>query len=647
MSGPDRHGVPRLDGLTSLRFVAAAMVVSMHTAGSFGQAADAERQTLQIAFASGVSFFFVLSGFILAYNYGPGPIDLRAFLRARVARIVPLYWAVLAFELFLDPAVPRFWHIREQIVALPAHLALMQAWWPLDGVGVSYFIAPAWSLSTEWAFYLGFPVLVVWMARRPRSLLAVALAAALAVVALTHLFAPAIGAYVSLLDGMHPLARVIEFVVGIGVGLAYRARPWRLGGWRAVAMEVVALAAVVATLAAIDPLARSLLPASVYLFDWAKHVIAAPAYVLLIAVVAASRGPLSRLLRSRLAVRLGEISFAMFLLHVVLFQQPVWPQLAERYSPGVAGLAFVAALLVLSWLAWRFIEVPARALLRSPRPAATPAGEVVALMPPAGRGAARGEAGVPSPARGIAPSPAPRIEAMALRIEFPPRRATGARAPAPPVVAVDGVSLAVDAGERVGIVGANGAGKSTLLRALAGIYPPCAGALDVRGRIMPLFDLGMGFETDASGRDNIVSQGMLFGYDRARMRATTPAIVEFAGLGEAIDRAVATYSSGMLLRLGFSIAAHCDGEIWLIDEIIGAGDRAFSERAGARLDSLLRDAALALVASHDVDFLARHCTRVIWLDAGRVVADGDAGRVLERYARGDAPLHVAAATATR
>jgi peptidoglycan/LPS O-acetylase OafA/YrhL len=157
----DKRRPRRLDSLTSLRFVAAAMVVCFHSAGRFGFRPDAERQPLQVALGSAVSLFFVLSGFVLAYNYAElhGRTAIRTYYRARVARIWPLHLACLAFIVLLDPAIRRPC-ADATLPWLPVHALLMQSWFPVNVAGVSLFNAVAWSLSVEWAFYLAFPLLL-------------------------------------------------------------------------------------------------------------------------------------------------------------------------------------------------------------------------------------------------------------------------------------------------------------------------------------------------------------------------------------------------------------------------------------------------------------------------------------------------------
>ena len=186
-------------------------------------------------------------------------------------------------------------------------------------------------------------------------------------------------------------------------------------------------------------------------------------------------------------------------------------------------------------------------------------------------------------------------------------------------------------GERVGIIGHNGAGKSTLLKLLAGVYPPTAGTRTVNGRISGLFDLTLGFEPHASGRDNIRYRGYLLGETPKALQSKIDSIIEFAELGEFIDTPVRHYSSGMLVRLGFSITTAIDPEILLIDECFSAGDRSFQRKAAERMTEMMGKARLIVMVSHDVSMLKNLSDRVLWLDHGRVLRDGPAREVIDEY----------------
>lgn len=199
------------------------------------------------------------------------------------------------------------------------------------------------------------------------------------------------------------------------------------------------------------------------------------------------------------------------------------------------------------------------------------------------------------------------------------------------VRSIQGISTCFDDGERIGIIGHNGAGKSTFLRLLAGVYPPTTGHLNVQGKVSGLFDLTLGFEPYGSGRDNIRYRGYLLGETPDSLGPKIDSIVEFAELGEFIDTPVRHYSSGMLVRLGFSIATSLDPEILLIDECFSAGDRGFQRKATERLDQMMKKARLIVMVSHDMGLLKRLTDRVIWLDQGRVRCDGPSEHVIDEY----------------
>ncbi|WP_299441964.1 ABC transporter ATP-binding protein [uncultured Rhodospira sp.] len=207
------------------------------------------------------------------------------------------------------------------------------------------------------------------------------------------------------------------------------------------------------------------------------------------------------------------------------------------------------------------------------------------------------------------------------------------------VKALDDVSLTVRRGEAVGVVGLNGAGKTTLLRLAAGQWAPDAGRVARVGRLATMIDLTAGFSPSLTGRETIPLVGALMGRTRAEMAAATPHIVDFCGLGAALDRPVGGYSSGMALRLGFAIAVHSDPDLLLIDEGLSVGDFPFRQKCLARMMALRERAAVVLV-SHALPEVARFCGRVVVLDRGRVAFDGGVEEGLALYRRlaeGDAP----------
>ncbi len=199
------------------------------------------------------------------------------------------------------------------------------------------------------------------------------------------------------------------------------------------------------------------------------------------------------------------------------------------------------------------------------------------------------------------------------------------------VVALDGVSFTVAPGESLGVIGSNGSGKSTLLKLLAGIVRPTRGSVEVRGRLAALLELGAGFHPEISGRENIEITGLLLGLSRKAIAAKFDDIVRFAGVEEFLDAPVKTYSSGMAVRLGFAIAAHSDPDVLLVDEVLAVGDEAFAHRALERFSEFERAGKTLVFVSHDLGLIAERCRRALWLDHGRLAADGPAGEVVARY----------------
>jgi ABC-type polysaccharide/polyol phosphate transport system ATPase subunit len=199
------------------------------------------------------------------------------------------------------------------------------------------------------------------------------------------------------------------------------------------------------------------------------------------------------------------------------------------------------------------------------------------------------------------------------------------------VQALRRVNFRVDDGERVGIIGHNGASKSTLLRTIAGVYPVQNGRRHVEGSIGSLFDLGLGFEPAATGRDNIRYRGYMQGDTPRTIEARVRQVAEFAELGDALDLPLSCYSSGMIMRLGFSIAASFEPEILLVDEVFATGDLIFRARAEARMQELREGARIVVMVGHNLDMMREFCTRILWLHRGSVRADGAPREVVARY----------------
>jgi len=199
------------------------------------------------------------------------------------------------------------------------------------------------------------------------------------------------------------------------------------------------------------------------------------------------------------------------------------------------------------------------------------------------------------------------------------------------VDALRGINIEIQQGERVALIGHNGSGKSTLLRAMAGVYPLASGGIRVSGRIGTLLELGVGFEDEATGRENIYFRGMAMGYSRRLLAKHEREIVEFCGLGDFIDLPVRTYSAGMYVRLAFAISTQFSPEVLLVDEVFGAGDAVFHDRAVQRMMRIVKDAGIFVIATHDHSLVSRVCSRAIWLSQGRIVADGPVESVIPEF----------------
>ena len=200
-----------------------------------------------------------------------------------------------------------------------------------------------------------------------------------------------------------------------------------------------------------------------------------------------------------------------------------------------------------------------------------------------------------------------------------------------PVQALSDVTLAIEPGEKVGLIGDNGAGKSTLLRVMAGILRPNGGTVETNGRRASLLSLTAGFDMDLSGGRNVVLHGMLTGLAPKEAAARVANVATSAGLGEAIHRRVSTYSTGMQARLRFWTAMSLDTDLMLIDEVLSVGDREFRERSRTAIEELLRGDRTVVLASHNLSFVNSVCDRVIWLDGGRVRMDDAAKLVIGEY----------------
>ncbi|HRJ55185.1 MAG TPA: ABC transporter ATP-binding protein [Anaerolineales bacterium] len=193
------------------------------------------------------------------------------------------------------------------------------------------------------------------------------------------------------------------------------------------------------------------------------------------------------------------------------------------------------------------------------------------------------------------------------------------------------ITLNINPGDRVGFVGLNGAGKSTLLKTISGIYKPHQGKISVVGRITPLMELGAGFDLEQTGRKNIFLNGALLGFSPAEMAEKEAKIAEFSELGDFLDLPVKYYSSGMYGRLAFSIATMTQPEILMIDEVFATGDGHFVEKSTQRIQQMVEKSSILIVVSHDSNQILRLCNRVILLDHGNIILDGDPQETIAQY----------------
>ena len=200
--------------------------------------------------------------------------------------------------------------------------------------------------------------------------------------------------------------------------------------------------------------------------------------------------------------------------------------------------------------------------------------------------------------------------------------------------ALRGVDLEVASGESVGIVGENGSGKSTLLKLLAGIIPPHEGTVEVAGRVASMLELGAGFHTDFTGRENVYMNAAIQGLSRREVDARMDAIVAFSELEAFIDNPVRTYSSGMYTRLGFAVASHVDSDVLLLDEVLAVGDEAFQRKCLGRVFEYRRAGGTVVFVSHDAEAVEQICDRAVLLEHGELVTEGDPADVLATYRRG-------------
>jgi len=358
---------PRLDALTPLRFVAAALIAAGHGADRVGFSLGG---AAPYAIGTAVSFFFVLSGFVLAYNYPSldGDGDVRRFYVMRVARIWPLHLAGLVAILLVVPQAGWVLPGIDATLAAPLVATLTQSWFTLVAGYAGAYNPPAWTLSVDVFFYLAFPLLLLAMRSAPSRTFVAALVLSVAcpLVATwlgpTNRGDPVTGWNWYLLDRTFPLARLAEFALGMLAARAFdalraRAPRSRVG---ASAIELVALGTAAVAMAAIHrmPYAAPWLGPGVA--DWLTHVGVAPFFALTIVAMALGGGAFSALMSTRPAIHLGNLSYAIYVLHIPVLVLDPWPRLAQDYGPWPAAAACALALLVVAHVAHIAIELPAR-----------------------------------------------------------------------------------------------------------------------------------------------------------------------------------------------------------------------------------------------------------------------------------------------
>ena len=193
------------------------------------------------------------------------------------------------------------------------------------------------------------------------------------------------------------------------------------------------------------------------------------------------------------------------------------------------------------------------------------------------------------------------------------------------------VSLTVRRGETLGIVGRNGAGKSTLLKVISRVLKPTQGTIDVQGRISPILELGAGFDFELTGIENVYLNALLLGHSRREIDDKLEEIIEFSGLGDFVRSPIRNYSSGMLSRLGFSVATAWIPDVLILDEVLSVGDASFTSKCEERINRFHEAGTTVLLVSHSAGAIKKNCTRCIWLDAGSLRADGETQEVLDLY----------------
>ena len=198
-------------------------------------------------------------------------------------------------------------------------------------------------------------------------------------------------------------------------------------------------------------------------------------------------------------------------------------------------------------------------------------------------------------------------------------------------LALNDVSFSLHEGDRLGIIGPNGAGKTTLLRVLAGVFKPSSGSIRRVGSVHHLLDSGFGLEPSLSGRDNACTYAVLHGLEKKSMAVFVNSAKEFSGLGDFFERPIREYSTGMLTKLVFSLATGFQPDILVMDEILGAGDAEFQKRASERINSVISDSSIVVIASHSIETIQNNCNKAILLERGRLIIDSTCQNVIDRY----------------
>ncbi len=199
--------------------------------------------------------------------------------------------------------------------------------------------------------------------------------------------------------------------------------------------------------------------------------------------------------------------------------------------------------------------------------------------------------------------------------------------------ALDNITLSVKKGDWIGVIGPNGSGKSTMLKIIAGIYRQDSGKIEVTGHLIPFLELGVGFNLELSAKDNIYLNGVILGMSRKKIKSKFDTIVSFANIKPFINQKLKNFSSGMQVRLAFSIAMQSSGDIFLLDEVLAVGDYQFQQKCDQVFKVMKKNRKTALLVSHDLDSILKYCNHVIWIDHGKIVSSGDPNTVIKQYTR--------------